>query len=573
MFFKFRLRIQLLIIVCSLLIFSIATVSIFSIKNTSTLMGDIEKASNVEVVENTIQDIDITKFEQVLKEGEDNPYYDTLRTNLEKIKNINGLEYLYTMAKIDGKYHYIVDGNSKNDKENFSPYMSVEENPDESLKEVFESGELVAEDMNTYNETPVITVYMPIKSANGETIAVLGVDKNVSYIMDKTKEYILHMTTIALIILVIVITLIYIYTYKFTRRLNTITYSLEELSKGNVDVVIEKTNSKDEINDILDSVVILRDTLKSFMGGLRNNSATLGHTSENLSEMVDRNRTIFDNLLKDTENIECLVSTQNDNIQLVFKYTNDNLEIIKEILTFLSELNTLNEENIASNSNSEVMLKNISSALTDMGDNIDVSSTKLLHLNKELKKVTDILKIIDDISSRTNLLSLNASIESARAGEFGKGFSVVANEIRNLSNNTSNAVVDIGKVLNNLIEISNETISEFNNVVESSNNNGMIVQNLNAFIEEMKDNNTSYTRILEDVMDIQSTCLENSDVVKNNLDTITKDSSTILNDIKNLTEDLATFSNNVEMIKEISEDTKGNSLELNQLAVDFDKQK
>lgn len=89
----------------------------------------------------------------------------------------------------------------------------------------------------------------------------------------------------------------------------------------------------------------------------------------------------------------------------------------------------------------------------------------------------------------------------------------------------------------------------------------------------MKDNNTSYTRILEDVMDIQSTCFENSDVVKNNLDTVTNDSSSILDDIKNLTEDLATFANNVEMIKEISENTKGNSIELNQLADDFDKQK
>ncbi|EDS77778.1 methyl-accepting chemotaxis protein [Clostridium botulinum C str. Eklund] len=88
---------------------------------------------------------------------------------------------------------------------------------------------------------------------------------------------------------------------------------------------------------------------------------------------------------------------------------------------------------------------------------------------KDAKNTDDVLKFIENIASQTNLLGLNAAIESSRAGEFGKGFSVVANEIRKLSVSSSNSIKQINEVLKKIqgsvLEISNK-INDSNSIFE-----------------------------------------------------------------------------------------------------------
>ncbi|MBA5850224.1 methyl-accepting chemotaxis protein [Clostridium sp. cel8] len=85
--------------------------------------------------------------------------------------------------------------------------------------------------------------------------------------------------------------------------------------------------------------------------------------------------------------------------------------------------------------------------------------------NENSKKTDEVLKFIENVASQTNLLGLNAAIESARAGEQGRGFGVVANEIRKLSQSSSDSVKEINKMLSNI----QNSVEEISNRFSASN--------------------------------------------------------------------------------------------------------
>lgn len=148
--------------------------------------------------------------------------------------------------------------------------------------------------------------------------------------------------------------------------------------------------------------------------------------------------------------------------------------------------NTLKKEKISDLANM------LSGSLTQMSKNaVEMASTfqqinqtnasieNFIQETKESSKKTDeVLTFIEGIAKQTNLLGLNAAIESARAGEYGKGFGVVSSEIRNLSNSTKESINQINEILNNIQNSINEIYERF----EKSNN---LLENQTAGLEEI----------------------------------------------------------------------------------------
>ncbi len=132
-------------------------------------------------------------------------------------------------------------------------------------------------------------------------------------------------------------------------------------------------------------------------------------------------------------------------------------------------------------------------------ESVAESNSKILKnvevTNQQAKNTDEIIGFVKNIASQTNLLGLNASIEAARAGEYGKGFNVVANEIRKLSASSAESLKKIEDVLKNIRNSISEISSNINDVNNTFHQQSGEFQHINALIEEL----TSDAHVLENI--------------------------------------------------------------------------
>lgn len=128
--------------------------------------------------------------------------------------------------------------------------------------------------------------------------------------------------------------------------------------------------------------------------------------------------------------------------------------------------------------------------IAEGAENLDTTSSTLLEQSnkarKEVKNTDEVLTFIKRIADQTNLLGLNASIEAARAGDMGKGFGVVANEIRKLSNETVSSTEKIRNTLMNIQKSMDDISSSIEKVVSVSKDQVTSTDEISTFIDEIE---------------------------------------------------------------------------------------
>ncbi|MRJ02769.1 MAG: hypothetical protein GXO19_02765 [Epsilonproteobacteria bacterium] len=133
---------------------------------------------------------------------------------------------------------------------------------------------------------------------------------------------------------------------------------------------------------------------------------------------------------------------------------------------------------------------------------IHESNQVIESLNKKAENVNDIIKLINDIADQTNLLALNAAIEAARAGEMGKGFTVVAEEVRKLAEKTQQSTEDVRKVLGLLQEESKRSLDNSIKMESIANESAQILSNFRNSIDTFTNNAARTSKLANVIQNI-----------------------------------------------------------------------
>lgn len=189
-------------------------------------------------------------------------------------------------------------------------------------------------------------------------------------------------------------------------------------------------------------------------------------TSDELLQMVKELSVITESSMKANEQITyetgCVLQSFSENTKEI---TGMN-ERTQDIHARLLALGTMNEQvaelakqvNLTTKENQEKM-DDATESMGKINTSAEQCKDVILELGEKSKEILDIIRVITGISNQTNILALNASIEAARAGEHGKGFAVVAGEIQKLSEQTKSAVDNIGKIVTEVVQYTDNAVS------------------------------------------------------------------------------------------------------------------
>lgn len=222
-----------------------------------------------------------------------------------------------------------------------------------------------------------------------------------------------------------------------TNRINTMRKMLSSISEGKGDLTQRlSTAGNDEITRVAEEFNNFIENLQGLISVIKKDAISLSEAKVTLAQ---------------TSQSTCQLSqSQSDNLDQVATAVNELSQALREVAentqVSLAETKSTNNDAIESK---DALTKSMQS-ITTMESTISHSSKVIEKLASETSRISSLLNVIRDIAEQTNLLALNAAIEAARAGEQGRGFAVVADEVRSLANRTQQATSDINAMLLNL---------------------------------------------------------------------------------------------------------------------------
>ena len=311
------------------------------------------------------------------------------------------------------------------------------------------------------------TKYSAYTILNNENILVLTADES------EALSGITVVTGVAVgisaIVVLLAIIICFIVGRRLMRPLVKVSTIIEEIANGDINADFDMVKeSNDEIGLIIEKMKELTQSLGNIVGRIRNSSDTMSANSYELNDTSSQTLAANNEISKAVEDVAegstgmaSSISKINENLEEMSRETKDINESVDEI----------RNQTAAVQDSSKIMndkIKSMQDSSHKMDDGISAISKRIETVNTTVDKVSNIVSVIEEISSETNLLSLNASIEAARAGDAGKGFAVVAQEIRVLSDNTNTELENIKQIISSLVEECRYCVQASGTIVEDN---------------------------------------------------------------------------------------------------------
>ncbi|WP_152468549.1 methyl-accepting chemotaxis protein [Vibrio sp. THAF190c] len=332
--------------------------------------------------------------------------------------------------------------------------------------------------------------------------------------MDRATEEASHSTlltqliTTAVIITLVVIALVSWLVGFLFRDLNRVSLALEEIASGEGDLTQRlEPKSDDEIGQ-------LAENFNRFVGNMHTMVLKLSEVSASLANQARQTAS-------QAEERSARIQMQQDEINMVATAVNEMAAATQEIAGNADHTAQNSSEAVGACEHGTGQVTQTQSSIQNLAQEVQVATNVILELEEHGNSINAILSNIQGIAEQTNLLALNAAIEAARAGEQGRGFAVVADEVRVLSQRTHGSTQEIQQTIELLqgttgkaVSIMNDSRSLAETSVDDANSAAASLTQIHAAVERISDMATQIASAAEEQASVTSEITRNTEGIR-----------------------------------------------------------
>jgi methyl-accepting chemotaxis protein len=455
------LKFQFVVLFTVFIIGLVFITSILGLNQLATAVESVYAEKGLDIILKAQALIDGDAFEALARSQDINdPFYEETRLKLLDLRVASGSLYLYTMAPLGGDlsnpyWMFIIDGSVEPGHEDFSDMGDIEDASAyyQAFWDTIRTGQLGYSAL-AYQEGWgwLISAYAPIKNSRGVVVGIVGIDycgaPLRATILNARRDKVKVAVIASLIGLLFTLTILW-FIFSRLHKINTI---LKEISMGDGDITKRiKFEKNDEIGELSNYFNLTLDKIRNLIIVIKDESESLHNIGTELTNNMHKTKGSMGQITDNIETVQQKVITQTDSVL----QTNTNMKKITHAISNLGSNIEAQTANVSESSFAiEELLKNVQNVTQaliknaeSVGELIKVSDESRESLQKVTSDIQEIAKeseglleinaVIENIARQTNLLGLNAAVEAARAGDAGVGFAVVAGEVRNLAENSS----------------------------------------------------------------------------------------------------------------------------------------
>jgi methyl-accepting chemotaxis protein len=381
-----------------------------------------------------------------------------------------------------------------------------------------------------------------IRDSARETVAI-AVELQEVQVQRMEEQYNNAVTTL-IMLLVGVIAIATIISWALTRSItNPITTTVSianRVASGDLTVEVHQERS-DEFGQLLAALAMMISGLRDLVQQISSNASNIASASEELSSVTDHSSQG--------------VARQKDQTDQVATAMNEMVATVSEVAKSAEAAFEAANRASAKSTEGEKSVHETLEFVTDLNTQIEKVSEELRSLQSETQNIGTVLDVIKSVAEQTNLLALNAAIEAARAGEQGRGFAVVADEVRSLAQRTQSSASEIETLINNLVASAESSVTTMESgaklaaqTLERAEASGNIIKEMAAAVEEIRQHNSQIataaeqqTSVAEDINQNITEIRDVSDQSSTSADQVSSSSNELAKLAESLSSQIARF--------------------------------